>query len=230
MQKKLQKNYSHMGPFHDPRHSSTARFSFPQSRSRNSRNSFQMTRRARPILKRRAGTAASNAHIAKPVVSRSASPTGPVLRCRNVCRKDNSLTAGTVMERTHTPLTIWFWAAYLVSSMTPGMSAVQFQRQLGLTRYETAFQILHKLRAGMVRPGRDRIGGKLPRRSCRDRRNIHRRQDARRGQRRPCHDQTLVIAAVEVRTAPAQEGRQRRAARRPLCRPYSDGNCAGSHG
>jgi hypothetical protein len=33
------------------------------------------------------------------------------------------------------------------------------QRQLGLTRYETAFQILHKLRAGMVRPGRDRIGG-----------------------------------------------------------------------
>jgi hypothetical protein len=26
-------------------------------------------------------------------------------------------------------------------------------------RYETAFQILHKLRAGMVRPDRDRIGG-----------------------------------------------------------------------
>jgi hypothetical protein len=47
--------------------------------------------------------------------------------------------------------------------MTPGMSAVQFQRQLGLTRYETAFQILHKLRAGMVRQGRDRIGGNLAR-------------------------------------------------------------------
>ena len=31
--------------------------------------------------------------------------------------------------------------------------------QLGLSRYETAFQILHKLRAGMVRPDQDRIGG-----------------------------------------------------------------------
>lgn len=80
-----------------------------------------------------------------------------VLRCRK-CRKDNRLTAGTVMEGTHTPLSVWFWAAYLVSSQTPGMSAVQFQRQLGLTRYETAFQILHKLRAGMVRPDADRIG------------------------------------------------------------------------
>lgn len=81
-----------------------------------------------------------------------------VLRCR-ACRRDTSLTAGTVMERTHTPLSTWFWAAYLVSTQTPGLSAIQFQRQLGLTRYETAFQILHKLRAGMIRPNVDRIGG-----------------------------------------------------------------------
>lgn len=82
-----------------------------------------------------------------------------VLRCRH-CRRDTSLTAGTVMERTHTPFSIWFCAAHLVASQTPGMSAVQFQRQLGLSRYETAFQILHKLRASMVRPDQDRIGGK----------------------------------------------------------------------
>ncbi len=62
------------------------------------------------------------------------------------------------MERTHMPLSTWFWAVYLVASHTAGMSATQFQRQLGLSRYETAFQILHKLRAGMVRPDRDRIG------------------------------------------------------------------------
>lgn len=82
-----------------------------------------------------------------------------VLRCRT-CRRDVALTAGTVMERTHTPLSTWFWASYLVSSLTPGISATQFQRQLGLSRYETAFQILHKLRAGMVDPDRDLIGGK----------------------------------------------------------------------
>ena len=63
------------------------------------------------------------------------------------------------MERSHTPLNVWFWAAYQVASQTPGMSAVQFQRQLGLSRYETAFQILHKLRSGMVQPNQDRIGG-----------------------------------------------------------------------
>ena len=80
-----------------------------------------------------------------------------VLTCR-ACRRQTGLTVGTVMERSHTPLSTWFWAAYLVASQTPGMSAVQFQRQLGLTRYETAFGILHKLRAGMVRPDQDRIG------------------------------------------------------------------------
>ncbi len=82
-----------------------------------------------------------------------------VLRCRK-CRQNTGLTVGTVMERSHTPLNVWFWAAYLVASQTPGMSAVQFQRQLGLSRYETAFQILHKLRSGMVRPNQDRIGGR----------------------------------------------------------------------
>ena len=82
-----------------------------------------------------------------------------VLACRN-CRRQTGLTVGTVMDRSHTPLSTWFWAAYLVASQTQGMSAVQFQRQLGLTRYETAFQILHKLRAGMVRPHQDRIGGR----------------------------------------------------------------------
>ena len=84
-----------------------------------------------------------------------------VLRCKR-CNSNASLTAGTVMERTHTRLFTWFWAAYLVTTQTPGQSAVQFQRQLGLSRYETAFQILHKLRAGMIRPERDPIGGEYP--------------------------------------------------------------------
>src|SRR5664280_328297 len=50
----------------------------------------------------------------------------------------------------------------LVTTQTPSMSALQFQRQLGLGRYETAFQMLHKLRAAMVRPDQDRIGGEWP--------------------------------------------------------------------
>lgn len=81
-----------------------------------------------------------------------------VLRCR-ACKRDISLTAGTIMQDTRQPLTTWFWAAYLVTSHTPGMSALQFQRQLGIKYYEPAFNLLHKLRAAMVRPQRDRIGG-----------------------------------------------------------------------
>lgn len=118
-----------------------------------------------------------------------------VLRCRH-CRRDTSLTAGTVMERTHTPLSVWFWAAYLVASQTPGMSAVQFQRQLGLSRYETAFQILHKLRAGMVRPDQDRIGGKPEVVVEADETYVGGRT---RGKGRGVHDMVIVAGVVEVR-------------------------------
>jgi transposase-like protein len=127
-----------------------------------------------------------------------------ILRCR-ACQRDTGLMRGTVMQDTKTPLTTWFWGAYLVSTMTPGMSAVQFQRQLGLSRYETAFNILHKLRAGMVRQGRDRIGGNLSR-------GDHVEIDetyvggAVRGEGRGPKDQVLVCAAVEVRTRPAKKG------------------------
>lgn len=127
-----------------------------------------------------------------------------VLRCK-ACRRDVALTAGTIMERTHSPLTTWFWGAYLVSSLTPGLSAVQFQRQIGLSRYETAFQILHKLRAGMVRPDRGRIGGNLSR-------GDHVEIDetwiggALRKEADNVRDQTLVVAAVEVLHRKPKEG------------------------
>jgi hypothetical protein len=110
--------------------------------------------------------------------------------CRK-CRRQTGLTVGTVMERSHTPLSIWFWAAYLVASQPPGMSAVQFQRQLGLSRY--AFQIVHKLRAGMVRPDQDRIGGRA---------NEHVEVDETwvggrtRGEGRGVHHKVLVACAV----------------------------------
>jgi len=118
-----------------------------------------------------------------------------VLTCR-ACRRQTGLTVGTVMQRSHTPLSTWFWAAYLVASQTPGMSAVQFQRQLGLTRYETAFGILHKLRAGMVRPDQDRIGARTGEHVEVDETWVGGRT---RGKGRGVHQKTLVAAAVEVR-------------------------------
>ena len=118
-----------------------------------------------------------------------------VLRCRK-CRRNTGLTVGTVMERSHTPLNVWFWAAYLVTSQTPGVSAVQLQRQLGISRYETAFQILHKLRAGMVRPDQDRIGGKANEHVEVDESYVGGRT---RGKGRGVHGKVIVATAVEVR-------------------------------
>ena len=116
-----------------------------------------------------------------------------VLRCRS-CEKNASLTAGTVMHMSKMPTSTWFWAAYLMTTQTPGISAVQFQRQLGLKRYETAFTMLHKLREGMVRPERDQIGSEWP---------VEIDEcfvgGATRGEGEGVHHKTLVIGAVEVR-------------------------------
>jgi transposase-like protein len=116
-----------------------------------------------------------------------------VLECRH-CGYQTSLTAGTVMHGSRLPLHVWFWAAYLVTTQTPGMSALQFQRQLGLGRYETAFQMLHKLRTAMVRPERDGIGGEWPVEL--DEKWVG---GATQGEGRGRHHKTLVVGAVEVR-------------------------------
>lgn len=81
-----------------------------------------------------------------------------LLQCKQ-CGYQASPTAGTVMHRSKMPLMAWFQAAYLVTTHTPGMSAMQFQRQVGLQSYETSFALLHKLRSAMVRVGRDQICG-----------------------------------------------------------------------
>ncbi len=68
---------------------------------------------------------------------------------------------GTVMHGTRLPLRTWFWAAYLVSTFHPGISAKQLQRQLGIGSHETAWAMLHKLRGAMVAPERDLLKGEV---------------------------------------------------------------------
>jgi len=77
------------------------------------------------------------------------------------CRHQVSLTAGTVLHNTKTPLTFWFWAAYLMTTDTRGISALLLQRQLGLRRYETAWMMLHKLRRAMVNEVREPLHGEV---------------------------------------------------------------------
>jgi transposase-like protein len=75
------------------------------------------------------------------------------------CRRQTTVTAGTIFEGTHLPLQLWFRAVWLVTSQKSGASALGVKRVLGLGSYETAWLWLHKLRRAMVRPGRDRLHG-----------------------------------------------------------------------
>jgi hypothetical protein len=68
-------------------------------------------------------------------------------QCKN-CRRQTSVTAGTVMNRTHLPLTVWFWAIYLCATDKRGISAKGLSRQLELS-YESAWYLLVRIRSAM---------------------------------------------------------------------------------
>jgi len=82
------------------------------------------------------------------------------LHCR-LCGSEISVTAGSIFDRTRMPLRIWFAAMWFVISQKDGASALGLQRVLGFGSYQTAWAWLHKLRQAMVRPGRDRLCGRI---------------------------------------------------------------------
>ena len=77
------------------------------------------------------------------------------------CRHQTTVTAGTIFDKTRTPLATWFAAAWYVTNQKHGVSALGLQRVLGLGSYQTAWTMLHKLRRAMVRPGRERLSGEV---------------------------------------------------------------------
>jgi len=114
----------------------------------------------------------------------------------STCRYQASVTAGTVLHRTRTPLHLWFWGAYLVTTATPGISALQLRRQLGIKRYETAWTMLHKLRRAMVNPAREPLTGAVEVDEC----FVGGHEAGLRGGRQ--HGvKALVVVAVEIRGA-----------------------------
>lgn len=78
--------------------------------------------------------------------------------CR-ACGRQTSVTAGTIFDRTRSPLRMWFSAAWYITSQKTGVSAQGLQRVLGLRSYETAWAWMHKFRRAMVVPGRDLLRG-----------------------------------------------------------------------
>jgi transposase-like protein len=82
------------------------------------------------------------------------------LRCVS-CRSTTSVTAGTIFDKTRTPLTVWFMACWLFATQKDGVSAQSLQRALEISSYQTAWAMLHRLRSVLVRPGRERLSGRV---------------------------------------------------------------------
>ena len=108
------------------------------------------------------------------------------------CRRQTSVTAGTLFAGTRTPLLNWFAAIWQLVSQKQGMSALGFKRAMGLGSYETAWAHLHKLRRAMVRPGRDLLGGLVEV----DEGFVGGREIGMDG--RQTADKSIVVVAVEV--------------------------------
>ena len=75
------------------------------------------------------------------------------------CGARTSVTAGTIFDRTRTPLTGWFTACWLFASGKDGISALSLKRTLEIGSYQTAWAMLHRLRSVLVRPGRELLTG-----------------------------------------------------------------------
>src|SRR5437899_8753883 len=87
------------------------------------------------------------------------------------CRKQFTVTIGTIMEDSHIPLHKWLIAFHLMSASKKGMSAHQLHRMLGLG-YRAAWFMAHRIRhamaekltsklSGTVEADETYIGGKL---------------------------------------------------------------------
>jgi hypothetical protein len=113
------------------------------------------------------------------------------------CGKQTSVTAGTVMHGSKLPLTVWFWAAYLMATHSNGIAALQLQKQLGLGSYKSAWLLCAKLRRAMVAPDRSALSGlvEIDETVIPFRRKV---DPPHGGQGRSAEAKMFVVAAVEV--------------------------------
>jgi transposase-like protein len=123
---------------------------------------------------------------------KAASVRAGLFNCKD-CRRQFTVTMGTIFEDSHIPLRKWLVAWYLLCSSKKGMSSLQMQRILGLGSYRTALFMTHRIRhalrdtvypdklSGTVEMDETYIGGK----------------NTGRGKSRRFENKTPVVALVE---------------------------------
>jgi len=112
-----------------------------------------------------------NAYRLKPTGESKTHVRKGVWKCGG-CRKEFTVTVGTIFENSHIPLHKWLMAYHLLCSSKKGISAHQLHRMLGIT-YKSAWFMAHRIRhsmtqeplakllAGTVEIDETYIGGKL---------------------------------------------------------------------
>jgi transposase-like protein len=68
-------------------------------------------------------------------------------QCKH-CNHQVSVTAGTIMDKSRTPLRKWFLAIYLMGTDKRGCSALRLKKELKVA-YDTAWTMSHKIRNAM---------------------------------------------------------------------------------
>ncbi len=124
------------------------------------------------------------------------------------CRKQFTVTIGTIFEGSHIPLNRWLLAFYLLCSSKKGMSAHQLHRMLGVT-YKSAWFMGHRIRYAMEQPAFTQllsgtvevdetyVGGKVRRSNKRQSRPLDPTKPDKRMQTGRGSDKTPVVALVE---------------------------------
>ena len=74
------------------------------------------------------------------------------------CNRQTSITAGTIIEATKLPLTVWFQCVYFMTQDKKGASAMKLHRQLGIS-YNAAWRMRHKLMQVMMERDREHVLG-----------------------------------------------------------------------
>ena len=75
------------------------------------------------------------------------------------CGRRTSATAGTIFDRTRTPLTVWFAACWYFTTSKDGISALSLKRTLAIGSYQTAWALLHRFRSVLNRPDQAKLSG-----------------------------------------------------------------------
>jgi len=124
------------------------------------------------------------------------------LVCRH-CRHQCTVTAGTIFEKTRTPLRSWLAAVWYIVNQKQGVNALGLQRVLGLGSYQTAWTMLHRLRRAMIRPGRERLSGVVEVDECFVGHTPRQKKPAKKMGKRSIKQEdsgnTVIAVAVEIK-------------------------------